>query len=96
MYLQSPRQATCVETRVSPGSASLGSTRFMKVARAESAEGALVVKVFVLHDPSLPLQKHQARLQKLAVLLRPVPNCLPFRRTTITERSALLLRQHIR
>ncbi|XP_037081673.1 LOW QUALITY PROTEIN: phosphoinositide 3-kinase regulatory subunit 4-like [Pollicipes pollicipes] len=76
--------------------ASLGSTRFMKVARASSAEGQLVVKVFVLHDPSLPLEQHERRLKQLAALLRNVPNCLPFRRVVITDRSALLLRQYIR
>ena len=68
----------------------------MKVARASSAEGCLVVKVFVLHDPSLPLEQHRKRVDELRHVLRGVPNCLPFRFTSVTERSALLLRQYIR
>ncbi|KAF0290211.1 Phosphoinositide 3-kinase regulatory subunit 4 [Amphibalanus amphitrite] len=77
-------------------SASLGSTRFMKVARAHSAEGSLVVKVFVLHDPTLPLEQHKKKVDELKHVLRGVPNCLPFRYTSVTERSALLVRQYIR
>jgi len=42
---------------------SLGSTRFFKVARAESKEGPLVVKVFVIHDPSLPLRSYRDKLE---------------------------------
>jgi len=42
---------------------SLGSTRFFKVARAQSKEGPLVVKVFVIHDPSLPLKSYRDKLE---------------------------------
>ena len=42
---------------------SLGSTRFFKVARAKTTEGLAVVKVFVIHDPSLPLSSHRARIE---------------------------------
>jgi len=42
---------------------SLGSTRFFKVARAHSKEGPLVVKVFVIHDPSLPLRSYRDKLE---------------------------------
>ena len=42
---------------------SLGSTRFFKVARAKCKEGLSVVKVFVIHDPSLPLQTYKDRLK---------------------------------
>lgn len=37
---------------------SLGSTRFLKVAQAKTAEGQLVVKVFVIHDPTLSLKPY--------------------------------------
>lgn len=42
---------------------SLGSTRFFKVARARCREGLAVVKVFVIHDPSLPLSKYKDDLE---------------------------------
>ena len=42
---------------------SLGSTRFFKVAKARSKEGPVVVKVFVKHDPSLPLSTHREILE---------------------------------
>lgn len=42
---------------------SLGSTRFFKVARARTKEGLAVVKVFVIHDPSLPLASHRNKLE---------------------------------
>ena len=38
---------------------SLGSTRFLKVARAKTPEGQLVVKVFVIHDPTLSLKPYE-------------------------------------
>ena len=41
---------------------SLGSTRFFKVAKAKTKEGLVVVKVFVIHDPSLPLKAYKDKL----------------------------------
>ena len=41
---------------------SLGSTRFFKVAKASTQEGNVVVKVFVIHDPSLPLASYKTKL----------------------------------
>ena len=38
---------------------SLGSTRFLKVARAKNKEGYVVIKVFVIHDLSLPHKSYQ-------------------------------------
>ena len=38
---------------------SLGSTRFLKVAKVTTEDGkTLVVKVFVIQDPSLSLKEH--------------------------------------
>ena len=47
---------------------SLGSTRFLKVALAQGKEGRVVVKVFVIHDPSLPLASHKDRLEGKAAV----------------------------
>lgn len=38
---------------------SLGSTRFMKVARVEHAEGPYVLKVFLLQDPSFCIEPYR-------------------------------------
>ena len=46
---------------------SLGSTRFFKVARARSREGLCVVKVFVIHDPSLPLKNYKEQIEGQSV-----------------------------
>lgn len=42
---------------------SLGSTRFFKVAKVNCKEGPAVVKVFVIHDPSLPLRAYKEKLE---------------------------------
>ena len=57
---------------------SLGSTRFFKVARARHKGALVVVKVFVLHDPTLPLVEHKEKLEHLNRELSPKNNCLPF------------------
>ncbi|PVD36888.1 hypothetical protein C0Q70_03878 [Pomacea canaliculata] len=75
---------------------SLGSTRFFKAARVKCKEGLAVVKVFVIHDPSLPLETHKKRLDDLAVRLKTTPNCLPFQKSVQLDRSALLFRQYIK
>ena len=41
---------------------SLGSTRFFKVARAKHREGLVVVKVFAIQDPSLPLTSYKQEI----------------------------------
>lgn len=38
---------------------SLGSTRFMKVARVDHAEGPSVLKVFILQDPSFSIDLYR-------------------------------------
>lgn len=62
---------------------SMGSTRFFKVARARSDEGFVVVKVFVKHDPSLPLEAHAKRLDEIKKALSNAVNCLPFQRVVV-------------
>lgn len=62
----------------------MGSTRFFKVARVRSDEGLVVVKVFVKHDPSLPLETHAERLEIIKKNLSNAVNCLPFQRVVVS------------
>lgn len=61
----------------------MGSTRFFKVAKAKSDEGLVVVKVFVKHDPTLPLEDHAERLEYIKKNLANAVNCLPFQRIIV-------------
>lgn len=62
---------------------SLGSTRFFKVARAKSQEGLVVVKVFAIHDPTLPLTTYKDRVEEIRLKLGPAINCLPFQKAIV-------------
>lgn len=62
---------------------SLGSTRFFKVARAKSQEGLVVVKVFAIQDPTLPLGVHRERLDYIRTHLASAFNCLPFQKVVV-------------
>jgi phosphoinositide-3-kinase regulatory subunit 4 len=62
---------------------SLGSTRFLKVARARTQEGLIVVKVFAIHDPTLPLSAHKEKIEEIRNKLASAVNCLPFQRTLV-------------
>lgn len=64
---------------------SLGSTRFFKVARAKSQEGLVVVKVFAIHDPTLPLATYRDRVKEINTKLGlgPAINCLPFQKAIV-------------
>eukprot|EP00057_Strongylocentrotus_purpuratus_P020172 XP_011674646.1 PREDICTED: phosphoinositide 3-kinase regulatory subunit 4 [Strongylocentrotus purpuratus] len=75
---------------------SLGSTRFFKVARAKYKEGLAVVKVFVIHDPSLPLRSFKEKIEDIKTRLSNGSNCLPFLRSTLSDKAALLFRQYVR
>ncbi|KAJ8354332.1 hypothetical protein SKAU_G00218990 [Synaphobranchus kaupii] len=75
---------------------SLGSTRFFKVARAKHREGLVVVKVFAIQDPSLPLTSYKQELEELKIRLHSCQNCLPFQKATMTEKAAMLFRQYVR
>ncbi|XP_041377701.1 phosphoinositide 3-kinase regulatory subunit 4-like [Gigantopelta aegis] len=75
---------------------SLGSTRFFKVARARNKEGLSVVKVFVIHDPSLPLLTHKTKLDEISQRLKGTSNCLPFQKSLYFDRAALLFRQYVK
>lgn len=75
---------------------SLGSTRFFKVARAKHREGLVVVKVFAIQDPSLPLTSYRQELEELKIRLSSCHNCLPFHKASLTEKAAILFRQYVR
>lgn len=66
---------------------SMGSTRFLKVARARSEEGLVVVKVFVKNDPTLPLESHAEKLDFIKKSLHNAVNCLPFQKVLVSFSS---------
>ncbi|GBN01215.1 Phosphoinositide 3-kinase regulatory subunit 4 [Araneus ventricosus] len=74
----------------------LGSTRFLKVARAKNREGLVVVKVFAVRDPSYPLKPHKDQLEAIKLLLKNVPNTVAFQRLLLSERAGILVRQYVK
>ena len=77
---------------------SLGSARFFKVARAKHREGLVVVKVFAVQDPTLPLTSYKQELEELKIRLHSAQNCLPFQKAAekASEKAAMLFRQYVR
>ncbi|VIO93356.1 Protein kinase domain containing protein [Brugia malayi] len=71
---------------------SLGSTRFMKVARVDHAEGPSVLKVFLLQDPSFSIDLYRDQVIQIRDLLGNAYNCCPFRRVYVTSRCVILSR----
>ena len=47
-------------------------------------EGLAVVKVFAIHDPSLPLKAHKDQVEDIKKKLNNSSNCLPFLRSTVS------------
>lgn len=74
----------------------MGSTRFLKVARARSDEGLVVVKVFVKHDPSIPLELHAEKIDYIKKNLANAVNCLPFQRVHLTDKAGLIVREYVK
>ncbi|XP_077261895.1 vacuolar protein sorting 15 isoform X1 [Temnothorax americanus] len=74
----------------------LGSTRFFKVARARSLEGLIVVKVFAIHDPTLPLSTYKDKLEEIRSKLASAVNCLPFQRMILTEKAGSIMREYVK
>lgn len=68
----------------------MGSTRFFKVARAKSQEGMIVVKVFAIHDPMLPLVKHRVRVEEIKSKLQSAVNCLCFQKVVVRNNFVLI------
>ncbi|OZC11786.1 hypothetical protein X798_00967 [Onchocerca flexuosa] len=94
---QIPSQILTVEAYLSDISdveyvASLGSTRFMKIARVDHAEGPSVLKVFLLQDPSFSIDPYRDQVIQIRDLLWNAYNCCPFRRVYVTSRCVILSR----
>ena len=83
---------------------SLGSTRFLKVARARHIVGGekytsqqlIVVKVFTIQDQGVELKNDEKRLLEIKRTLEGSPNCLPFQRAFYTERAGFMVRQYVK
>lgn len=58
------------------------------MARARSQEGLIVVKVFVIHDPTLPLSTYKDKLEEIRSKLASAVNCLPFQRMIVSILTA--------
>ncbi|XP_064641912.1 phosphoinositide 3-kinase regulatory subunit 4-like isoform X2 [Lineus longissimus] len=74
----------------------MGSTRFFKVAKARFKEGPAVVKVFVIHDPSLPLKTYSDQVEGIRLRLQNASNCLPFSKAALSDKAALLFREYVK
>ncbi|KAL3105847.1 hypothetical protein niasHT_026622 [Heterodera trifolii] len=73
--------------------ASLGATRFMKVARVEHfSKGPLVVKVFVIIDQQVAVEPYRDQLLQISRRLIKHPNFAPVNRVFLTSRAAILCR----
>lgn len=78
----------------------MGSTRFLKVAKASSSHGSggpVVVKVFSVLDPSVNLNNDK---DKIAEILRALesyssPNCLPYERALVSPSRILIISEVI-
>ena len=75
---------------------SLGSTRFLKVAKCRHYEGECVVKVLALEDPSLPLATHKQRIEMLSNQTARNVSIAAFHRAVINPNFALIARQYVR
>ena len=75
---------------------SLGSTRFLKVARARHHSGLVVVKVFTIQDPGLNLKKDRDKLLDIKKVLEGSVNCLPFHQAFVTGRVGFIVRPGVR
>nr|XP_045600663.1 phosphoinositide 3-kinase regulatory subunit 4-like isoform X2 [Procambarus clarkii] len=76
--------------------ASLGSTRFLKVAKCQTWEGLVVVKVFVIHDQSLQLPIYKKMVEEVSTKLITAANCLQFHYLKVTEKAGLMFRQYVK
>lgn len=79
--------------------ASLGSTRFMKVARVKHREaGYCVAKIYALNDPSIPIQEHKLRIEQIRDSIKQSgeTSLLPFVSCLLNDKCAILLRQFIK
>jgi phosphoinositide-3-kinase regulatory subunit 4 len=50
-----------------------------------------VVKVFAIHDPTLPLAAHKEKVEEIRKKLASAVNCLPFQRAVVRMYQTCLL-----
>lgn len=74
----------------------MGSTRFLKVARARTSEGLQVVKVFVKPVQDILFIVHQQKLEHIKTALQSAANCFPYQQFFITDKAAFIVREYIR
>ena len=72
----------------------MGSTRFLKIARARYRGSYVVVKVFPRVDKNL-LQSYQEKLNNINTKLSGCAGTLAFPKALITDRSGILIRQYV-
>uniref|UniRef100_A0A0K0FXZ9 non-specific serine/threonine protein kinase n=1 Tax=Strongyloides venezuelensis TaxID=75913 RepID=A0A0K0FXZ9_STRVS len=75
---------------------SLGSTRFMKVARVDKHKQPKVIKVFVINDQKFNLQPFEKEVIEIKNKLEGAPNCLPFFAVDNCTKYLLLSRPYIK
>ena len=76
--------------------ANLGSTRFLKVARARHHSGLVVVKVFTIQDAGLNLKRDRDKLLEIKKVPEGCVHCLPFHQAFVTERAGFIVRQFVK
>ena len=54
------------------------------------------MKVFAVHDPSLPLQTYHKHIKEITDKLQTTPYVLPFQKIIIAEKAGILVRQYIK
>lgn len=55
-----------------------------------------MVKVFVIHDPSLPLITYRDQLEDIRKHLSNAVNCIPFQKIILTEKAGLIVREFVK
>ncbi|KAL6735866.1 hypothetical protein Aduo_006271 [Ancylostoma duodenale] len=71
---------------------SLGSTRFMKVARGRNSEGACVWKVFLTQEDSSVFEPYRKEIFRIRDALVNAPNCCTVKKIYVTPKCAVLIR----
>lgn len=66
------------------------------MAKAETQEGHVVVKVFAIRDLTLPLHRYQERLEEIRKKLSTAVNCTPYQKFIISEKAALIVREYVK
>lgn len=71
---------------------SLGSTRFMKVARGRNSEGVCVWKVFLTQEDPSVYEPYRKEVFRIRDALMNAPNCCTVKRIYVTPKWAVLIR----